>query len=246
MYNPTMICTYDGVSPIIVKTDGGLLFVCRKCKRHLRPEEYYASGIKYRRCRSCENRRKSDKEKIKSAARRVITATLKREKRELAAAIKAERKRVKDEQRQRKEDAQRMQRERRQAFLHRLEADGYNAEILRKEREINSHLYKSDDQLKREKEEATEAFRARTYGIPVDQIKHMRSECKDLCMSCGEPEPGKKRLAVDHCHATGVVRGLLCSRCNTALGLLQDNSTRLRKLAIYIDTYREGYHEPSC
>lgn len=45
-------------------------------------------------------------------------------------------------------------------------------------------------------------------------------------------------MNLDHCHETGVVRGLLCHNCNRGLGLLQDNPTYLRQAANYVEKYR--------
>jgi len=46
-----------------------------------------------------------------------------------------------------------------------------------------------------------------------------------------------KWLSVDHCHNTNKVRGLLCSRCNTALGLLKDDENTILNALMYV---REG------
>lgn len=45
---------------------------------------------------------------------------------------------------------------------------------------------------------------------------------------------GKSYLAVDHCHATGRVRGLLCQRCNSAIGLLDEDADRMRIAVEYV------------
>ena len=59
------------------------------------------------------------------------------------------------------------------------------------------------------------------------------------CAICGRTENcGKRRFAVDHCHDTGAVRGLLCTPCNQAIGQLQDLPELLRKAADYIETHR--------
>jgi hypothetical protein len=44
-------------------------------------------------------------------------------------------------------------------------------------------------------------------------------------------------LAVDHCHRSGRVRGLLCASCNTALGLLADDVNRIMAAAIYLERH---------
>lgn len=46
-----------------------------------------------------------------------------------------------------------------------------------------------------------------------------------LCAICAQPERSRryKTLSVDHCHASGAIRGLLCSHCNRALGLFKDS-----------------------
>lgn len=44
-------------------------------------------------------------------------------------------------------------------------------------------------------------------------------------------------MHIDHDHATNTVRGLLCSNCNLALGLLQDDSDRIRGLADYVEDH---------
>jgi len=60
------------------------------------------------------------------------------------------------------------------------------------------------------------------------------------CAICKNPETRKHRgkprnLCVDHCHKTGIVRGLLCSRCNVTIGRLEDDPKLLRSAAEYLE-----------
>jgi hypothetical protein len=64
---------------------------------------------------------------------------------------------------------------------------------------------------------------------------------RGVCLICEEAEsaPDKstrktKDLAVDHCHATNRIRGLLCSNCNIALGLFKDDPALLIRAAAYL------------
>jgi hypothetical protein len=69
----------------------------------------------------------------------------------------------------------------------------------------------------------------RNYGITLDDYDRMAEEQGGVCAICGEPDITGRRLAIDHNHETGEVRGLLCVKCNVKLGVLE--STRWRKLA---------------
>lgn len=56
------------------------------------------------------------------------------------------------------------------------------------------------------------------------------------CKVCKSPDPGQYgHWATDHCHATNQFRGILCFRCNLALGHAGDDPVRLRQLADYLD-----------
>lgn len=75
------------------------------------------------------------------------------------------------------------------------------------------------------------------YGITVDQYEQMLAAQDGACAICRQQQtdPRKKRLAVDHCHETGTVRGLLCEKCNRGIGLLGDNLASLRAATIYLE-----------
>jgi hypothetical protein len=61
------------------------------------------------------------------------------------------------------------------------------------------------------------------FGITVEQYDAMLAAQGGLCALCHRHERTKaKRLAVDHDHATGAVRGLLCGPCNVVLGYIEN------------------------
>lgn len=79
----------------------------------------------------------------------------------------------------------------------------------------------------------------KNYNITLLQYEEMVEEQGGRCAACGcEPaEAGRwGEFHVDHCHDTGVVRGILCSNCNVCLGYAKNDPDRLRALARYIST----------
>lgn len=82
-------------------------------------------------------------------------------------------------------------------------------------------------------------FLARNYGLAPGQYDEMVKAQDGRCAICGTEDSGTKRWHVDHDHATGKVRGLLCAACNLSLGKMQDDPARLRAAATYIERHRE-------
>lgn len=75
--------------------------------------------------------------------------------------------------------------------------------------------------------------RVSKYGMTVDDYEALVLAQGGVCAICNG-RPGRKRLAVDHDHATGAVRGLLCEACNLALGGFRDDPTLLLRAAEYL------------
>lgn len=73
----------------------------------------------------------------------------------------------------------------------------------------------------------------KTYGITSEEYDEMLEAQGGVCKICGAT-PGARRLAVDHCHDTGEIRGLLCYNCNSALGRFQDNIALLEAAIKYL------------
>lgn len=80
-------------------------------------------------------------------------------------------------------------------------------------------------------------FLKSAYGLTEAQVDAMLSDQNGRCAICQTDKfggPGK-RPHIDHNRITGKIRGLLCQQCNTALGLAQHSSERLRQMALYLE-----------
>jgi hypothetical protein len=75
------------------------------------------------------------------------------------------------------------------------------------------------------------------YGLTIEDYGRLLELQGGVCAICGVN--GGKRLAVDHCHDTGNVRGLLCFDCNVGLGKFQDNADLLRRALAHLE---RSYH----
>jgi hypothetical protein len=85
------------------------------------------------------------------------------------------------------------------------------------------------------------------YGLTPEQYARMLEDQNHACAICSRPERSSqtkkgepKMLAVDHCHSTGKIRGILCSHCNRALGLFEDKIDLLQKAANYLQSHQES------
>lgn len=86
----------------------------------------------------------------------------------------------------------------------------------------------------------------REYGITLEDYNKMLEDQNGVCSICKKSETSihektnkLRNLAVDHCHETGKVRGLLCSKCNRGLGYFKDNVMNLIKAAKYLIFHRK-------
>lgn len=76
------------------------------------------------------------------------------------------------------------------------------------------------------------------YRLTREQYSTLVDAQGGLCAICGKPPPEGRRLAIDHCHATGVVRALLCTYCNVmVVGAYENHS---RAAAEYLAMYGPG------
>jgi len=101
----------------------------------------------------------------------------------------------------------------------------------RKKKNAHKSYIKNRDKCKRRMRSRSLIVK---YGITDRQYCEKLNSQHGVCKICGRP-PLCKKLAVDHSHKTGKVRGLLCSQCNQILGLASDEPTILRLAAIYLE-----------
>lgn len=110
-------------------------------------------------------------------------------------------------------------------------------------RQRNPSYFRDANRRRREKDPDGYAEKQRSimikvlYGITVEDYARMFKAQRGRCAICRTTEVGqtaKKNLCIDHCHKTNKVRGLLCFRCNRALGLFYDNPKVIAKAATYL------------
>ena len=75
----------------------------------------------------------------------------------------------------------------------------------------------------------------REYGLTPEGYDELYKKQGGCCAICKEHQSRlKKRLCVDHHHASGDVRGLLCVSCNNAIGLLKDDALNCFRASKYL------------
>lgn len=100
--------------------------------------------------------------------------------------------------------------------------------------QINKEDYKRKhrERYAKNKDKYKDIDLKRHFGISLQDFKKMLIKQKHCCKICKVIDV---TLAVDHCHKTGKVRGLLCGKCNKGLGLFNDNSKLLLKAIKYLN-----------
>jgi hypothetical protein len=95
--------------------------------------------------------------------------------------------------------------------------------------------FRARDWRKANPEKYREQHIKRTYGLTLAEHDAMLVKQSNRCAVCRTDKPGGRGTwHVDHCHATKVVRGLLCRRCNTALGAVGDSTELLKAMIRYL------------
>ncbi len=84
------------------------------------------------------------------------------------------------------------------------------------------------------KKAAHEAYVLKTYGLKAGEYDLLYAEQGYCCAICQRAKGVSKKLAVDHDHKTGYVRGLLCGPCNKVLGHLRDDPEAAHRMELYL------------
>lgn len=87
------------------------------------------------------------------------------------------------------------------------------------------------------------AHRRDRYGLTPDAFNALWLAQGGKCAICEDAPEGNGAMGVlhvDHCHATGKVRALLCQRCNKALGGFRDSPALLAKAKLYLEFHAQA------
>lgn len=106
----------------------------------------------------------------------------------------------------------------------------------------DKYMIRSKLTYQKNKEKLRDLTYQRKFGITIDEYNTLFEIQKGVCKICNNPETKVnrkstglvKRLAVDHCHKTGKVRGLLCQDCNVGLGAFKDNTELIKRAIDYL------------
>lgn len=77
------------------------------------------------------------------------------------------------------------------------------------------------------------------YGMSPEDVEQMLADQDGSCAICFRPVSLDK-VNIDHCHASGKVRAILCRSCNLALGFMQDDPERIERAASYVRLHATG------
>lgn len=138
-------------------------------------------------------------------------------------------------------------------------SDGYTYKCKECRNKANREYYAAHPEKRKEKNDKKKEYRKlyydnpeiklkyrqkyieRKFGINYEQYNKMLAQQGGVCAICGSAETkcSAEYLAIDHDHDTGEIRGLLCSNCNRALGLFQDNSEIVEKAMLYLKKHNK-------
>lgn len=110
-------------------------------------------------------------------------------------------------------------------------------EAINKRRRRN---YQEDGGVRRERNRRNSL--KQLYGLTIEKYDQMRTEQKYRCAICNihESAAPKGKLYVDHCHKTKQIRGLLCAKCNSAIGFFHHDPKRIERAIRFLELEKAG------
>lgn len=114
---------------------------------------------------------------------------------------------------------------------------------LREWRAKNRDIYRSHSKAHYEADR--DKILARQYGLTPETVRALRRASGGRCAICGVTPDGKG-LQIDHDHATGVVRDLLCGKCNTGIAMFKENTQSLVAAVAYLEKHRSRPRTDEC
>jgi hypothetical protein len=117
----------------------------------------------------------------------------------------------------------------------------YRKEFYQRHKEVEkkAHAKWVNKNKERWKEWTTNFHLEKNYSITLKEYSELLDKQEGVCAICGS-RPGKRKLAVDHVHTSGIVRGLLCMKCNIGLGNFKEDINLLRKAIAYLRKEKEN------
>lgn len=105
---------------------------------------------------------------------------------------------------------------------------------------LREYTKKNKTKLKNYKSRSSEEWKKRNllrrYKLTIEDYEKILQDQNGLCKICHKKP---KKIVVDHCHKTGIVRGLLCNECNRAIGLLKENLQSLQNAIMYLTNTKD-------
>lgn len=98
------------------------------------------------------------------------------------------------------------------------------------------NYFKAYYKTKQGKRAQRNAHLKRFHRMSIEECEKLFKKQLGKCAICKQKEVNREYLSVDHCHKTKKLRGLLCLKCNTGLGLFCDSAKLLNAATIYLHT----------
>ena len=113
----------------------------------------------------------------------------------------------------------------------------HSMEILKK------RLIREPEYIEKIRENNRKATLKRYHGVTIEIYDELLKKQNNGCAICGDKKSNNRQanLAIDHCHKTGNIRGLLCYNCNMLIGFAKDKVELLEKTIKYLKSKPSGY-----